>query len=141
VAQRSVLLDTSFILALENRKDPHHERAKSLDRELLQEKALCLLHWGIFLEIGDGYARLDRRSKGLQLLERFEHEERYFTHPITENLFHGALALYRARPDKEWGLTDCLSFVLMKQEGVTEALTADVHFRQAGFRALLLDSA
>jgi len=48
------------------------------------------------------------------------------------------LALYRGRQDKDWGLTDCLSFALMEQEGMREALTADVHFRQAGFRALLL---
>jgi predicted nucleic acid-binding protein len=140
VAQRTVLLDTSFLLALENRKDSHHELAKSLDRELLQQNALCLLHWGILLEIADGYARLGRRTKGLQLLERFENEQRYVIHPITETLLDDALSLYRARPDKEWGLTDCVSFVLMKQEGVTEALTADIHFRQAGFTALLLEN-
>ena len=69
---RSVLLDTSFVLALENRKDPHHERAKLLDRELLQQNALSFLHWGILFEIADGYARIQRRAKGLQLLERFE---------------------------------------------------------------------
>ncbi len=50
------------------------------------------------------------------------------------------MSLYRARLDKDWGLTDCVTFVLMKQEGITEALTADVHFRQAGFTALLLEA-
>lgn len=134
------MLDTSYILALENRKDRHHERAKALDRELLRQDALSLLHWGILLEIADGYARLDRRAKGLQPLEKFATERRYVVGPITEALFEQALDLYRARPDKEWGLTDCVSFVLMKQEGVTEALTADVHFRQAGFMALLLET-
>ncbi len=43
--RRSVLLDTSFIVALENKDDPHHEGAKALDRELLKEDALLLLHW------------------------------------------------------------------------------------------------
>jgi len=47
--------------------------------------------------------------------------------------------LYRQHRDKSWGLTDCVSFVLMRQEGIAETLTADVHFRQAGFKALLLD--
>ena len=60
--------------------------------------------------------------------------------PLSEALLQQGLALYRARPDKDWGLTDCVSFVLMKQEGITEALTADVHFRQAGFTALLLET-
>ena len=45
---------------------------------------------------------------------------------------------YQDRPDKEWGLTDCVSFVLMEREAITEALTADEHFRQAGFEALPL---
>ena len=133
-------MDTSFVLALENKDDPHHERAKALDSQLLNEGAVLLLHWGILLEIADGYARLGRRARGLQLLARFEGEQGYRLFPITEFLLQEALALYRSRPDKEWGLTDCLSFVLMKQEGITEALTADVHFRQAGFTALLLET-
>jgi uncharacterized protein len=99
-----------------------------------------LFHWGILLEIADGYARLSRRAKGLQLLSKFENEEGYRLCPITEPLLQESLDLYRSRPDKEWGLTDCLSFALMRQEGITEALTADVHFRQAGFKALLLES-
>jgi len=134
------LLDTSFVLALENRQDPHHERAKLLDRELLRQGALSLRHWGILLEIADGYARVERRAKGLQLLEKIGTEERYLISPITDSLLQNGLALYRARPDKGWGLTDCVSFVLMKEEGMTEALTADVHFRQAGFTALLLET-
>jgi uncharacterized protein len=42
-----------------------------------------------------------------------------------------------SRRDKEWSLTDCISFVVMKERGLTEALTADHHFEQAGFKALL----
>ncbi len=45
--------------------------------------------------------------------------------------------LYRGRPDKEWSLTDCISFVVMRDEHLTEALTADRHFEQAGFKPLL----
>jgi predicted nucleic acid-binding protein len=45
--------------------------------------------------------------------------------------------LYRRRPDKAWSLTDCISFVVMQREGITEALTGDQHFEQAGFVALL----
>jgi predicted nucleic acid-binding protein len=140
VPRRTVLLDTSFVLALENKDDTHHERAKALDRELQEENATLLLHWGVLLEIADGYARVDRRARGLQLLAKFEGEQGYRIAPITEVLLQVALDLYRARRDKDWGLTDCISFVLMKQEGIAEALTADAHFRQAGFTALLLEA-
>jgi hypothetical protein len=47
------------------------------------------------------------------------------------------LTLFSRRPDKEWSLTDCTSFVVMQQERLTDALTTDHHFEQAGFRALL----
>jgi predicted nucleic acid-binding protein len=139
VPARTVFLDTSFVLALENKDDPHHERAKALDRELLQENAVLLLHWGILFEIADGYARISRRARGLQLLGKFEAEQGYQVFPLTSPLLQDAMNLYRSRPDKDWGLTDCVSFVLMKQEGITEALTADIHFQQAGFMALLLE--
>jgi hypothetical protein len=62
VGRHTVLFDTSFVVAVENRDDPYHNRAKDLDRQLLAELATFLLHWGILLEIGDGYARLGRRS-------------------------------------------------------------------------------
>jgi predicted nucleic acid-binding protein len=137
---RTVFLDTSFVIALENKDDPHHERAKALDEELLKENAILTLHWGTLLELADGFARLARRAHALSLLANFTTEASYRLAPITTGLLQEGLDLYRARTDKEWGLTDCISFVLMKREGVTEALTADIHFRQAGFRALLLES-
>ena len=55
------------------------------------------------------------------------------------SLFARGLDLYRERQDKDWSLTDCISFVVMKDERIDEALTADIHFVQAGFRALLRD--
>ena len=141
MANRTVLFDTSFIVALENRDDPSHERARNLDRELLAGDATLLLHWGILLEIGDGYARLGRRPKGIELLKRFHQEQGYQIVSITDALLAAAIALYSERIDKDWGMTDCLSFVIMQQQGVTEPLTADRHFVQAGFEALLLSSA
>lgn len=140
MSARTVLLDTSFILALENQDDRYHARAKSLDRQLTDEGCTYLLHWGILLEIADGYARIGRRHKALQLLERFETEAGYVLEPISEPVFQEAIELYRSRPDKEWGLTDCVSFVLMKHHGISEALTADAHFRQAGFTPLLVET-
>lgn len=137
--RRVVLLDTSFVIALENRGDPHHQRAKELDRELLAQDALSVLHWGILLEIGDGYARLSRRAKADELLDRFLNEERYQVVALTPSLVEEGVEIYRRHSDKEWGLTDCVSFALMHTDKLHEALTADQHFRQAGFTPLLLE--
>jgi predicted nucleic acid-binding protein len=53
------------------------------------------------------------------------------------NLFDRGVELYDARPDKHWSLTDCISFVAMQDHGISEALTGDRHFEQAGFVALM----
>jgi len=48
--------------------------------------------------------------------------------PLTEELFAEGLALFLSRPDKEWSLTDCISFVVMQNRGIRQAFTADRHF-------------
>ena len=57
--------------------------------------------------------------------------------PANDALFDEGVQLFANRLDKEWSLTDCISFVVMEQNGLTEALTGDHHFEQAGFVALL----
>jgi len=58
---------------------------------------------------------------------------------LDESLFNKAFELYKQHSDKTWGLVDCISFVVMRELGVSQALTSDKHFVQAGFRALMLD--
>ena len=57
--------------------------------------------------------------------------------PLDRALFQAGLDLYETRLDKDWGLTDCISFVVMQREGIVEAFTSDKHFEQAGFTRLL----
>lgn len=51
--------------------------------------------------------------------------------------FENAIRFYQQRPDKHWSLTDCASFLIMNRLGIRDALSADKHFEQAGFSALL----
>jgi predicted nucleic acid-binding protein len=134
-----LFLDTSFIVALDNVDDPHHEHSVRLASALVPHGVILGLHWGILLELLDGYARLSRRARGIELLNRLTTQSIYEVFTITGDTFAEALNLFRTRSDKEWGLTDCVSFVLMRQLGITDALTADQHFVQVGFRALLLE--
>ena len=57
--------------------------------------------------------------------------------PQTGNLFTAAVAFYAARLDQRWSLTDCMSFVVMTERGIPQALAYDRDFEQAGFTALL----
>lgn len=60
--------------------------------------------------------------------------------PLSAELYTRALQMYRERPHKEWGLTDCVPFNVMEDRGMSEALTTDGHFQQAGFRVLLREA-
>ena len=84
------------------------------------------------------FAEQAGESAGKQvLLQTLEQDPYYETVPMSEELYARAFQLYSARPDKEWGLIDCVSFTLMQDRNISAALTADEHFLQAGFRALL----
>jgi len=74
------------------------------------------------------------------LLENLENDFNTTIVSLTDELYNKAFELFRTRPDKEWGLVDCISFVVMEERNIVAALTADEHFIQAGFRALLRES-
>ncbi len=73
----------------------------------------------------------------LSLLEALKTSPEVEIVAASTELFAKGVQLYRERADKSWSLTDCMSFVVMRDHGLQDALTADHHFEQAGFRALL----
>ena len=77
------------------------------------------------------------RQLFLRLLENLQADPNCTIVPATAMLFAEEVKLYARRPDKEWTLTDCISFVVMQQHGISQALTGDRHFEQAGFEAML----
>ena len=136
-----VFLDTAYAIALSSPKDMYHARAEALADELEQRQVRLVTTRAVLLEIGSALARQRFRSAAVALLDALEHDPTVEIVSLSEVLFARAFQSYRARPDKEWGLTDCVSFTVMIDRGLTEALTTDDHFRQAGFHALLLDRA
>lgn len=135
---RRVLLDTSYIIALDHTGDAHHLRATQWAAKLAASPISAVLHTGILLEIADGFAKRHDRQSGVQYLEILTEEEKYELFKVEGSILERAVELYKRRPDKDWSLTDCISFILMGDLGIREALTADVHFQQAGFDCLLL---
>ena len=134
----SLLADTSFFIALTDKDDAHHAVAQAWKQHLRVHPRQLVLHAGILMELGDGFARLSRRETGRRLVETLLGATEVTCLQITDNLLVEGSKLYIGSKDKEWGLTDCVSFVLMKKLRITKSLTADPHFRQAGFEALLL---
>jgi hypothetical protein len=132
-----VFLDTAFILALAAPTDKYHEKAKRLSRQIREADVSLVTTRAILIEIGDAMAGQRRRNAGVAMLEALEEDENLKIVQNSEELYSRAFDLYQSRFDKEWGLTDCISFVVMDDEQITEALTTDAHFQQAGFVALM----
>jgi predicted nucleic acid-binding protein len=134
---RDVFLDTSYAIALVNRNDALHEAARILADRLRRSRTRLLTTRAILLEIGDGLSQPNYRAVAAELLDSIREDPSIEVVELTVPLYDEALALYRSRLDKGWGLTDCCSFVVMSARGLRAALTHDGHFEQAGFQALL----
>jgi len=135
-----VFLDTSYALALSAPTDQFHQRALTLAAELESARAHLVTTRAVLLEIGNALARLRYRAAAVSLLQSLEADPSVEVMPLSEDLYRRALDLYCSRPDKEWGLIDCASFVVMSERGMNMALTADEHFQQCGLRALLKEA-
>lgn len=91
----------------------------------------------VLLETGNALAKQRFRASAVRLLRALEADPTVEIMPLTEELYARALDLFAARKDKDWGLIDCVSCVVMQERGLDEVLTADEHFRQMGFKVLL----
>jgi predicted nucleic acid-binding protein len=134
-----VFLDSSFIIALTVPGDEYHDRAVALSDRIAGSTVRLVTTRAVMFEIGNALARRRYRRAAVDLLSAFEIDRTVEIVSPTPELFATAFEFYRHHADKEWGLTDCLSFVVMRQRGIREALTADHHFRQGGFVPLLTD--
>jgi predicted nucleic acid-binding protein len=132
----AVFADTFFYQALLDARDPAHERAVALSKS----KRTILTTEFILLELGNACARAEDHADFLALLAGIRASPRTRIVPLDTRLLQRGLDLFAERPDKNWSLTDCISFVVIQEEGITEALTADRHFEQAGFKALFAET-
>ncbi|MDQ3521423.1 MAG: type II toxin-antitoxin system VapC family toxin [Gemmatimonadota bacterium] len=139
MAASDLFLDASYVIALSATTDQHHRRAIVLSERLEASRIRLVTTRAVVLEIGNALSKLRYREAAVTLLNAIENDPMIEVVPLAEPLYARALEFYQQRADKEWGLTDCISFIVMRERGIGEALTADEHFRQAGFRVLLAD--
>jgi predicted nucleic acid-binding protein len=134
-----LFLDASYAIALASSTDQHHERAVELAQLIEAESKRLVTSRAVVMEIGNALSKLRYRAAAVALLDAVERDPNVEIVPLSDTLYEQSMELYRQRQDKEWGLTDCVSFVVMRERAIADALTADDHFRQAGFRALLVE--
>ena len=131
-----IFVDTLFVIALINERDQYHERAAGL-ADRFDGQSLVITE-AVLLEIGNALAR-GFKTQAAQVIEEFLEADDVTVVRLTPELFARAFQLYKSHQDKQWGLVDCVSFVVMRDAGILSALTFDQHFVQAGFEALLRD--
>jgi predicted nucleic acid-binding protein len=125
--------DSFYFIAILNASDASHQRAE----EFATDTSIQIITTDfVLLEVLDAFCATGR-EQAQELVNALRSEQRCSVIPADRKLFDKGLALYRNRSDKDWSLTDCVSFVVMKERRIRGALTADKHFTQAGFKALL----
>lgn len=131
---KPVFVDTYYYLAVLSESDAAHRRAVEITRRLF---APTITTAWVLTEVADALSDPPQRRAFLTLLESIRSDPTVTIIPPSEELFEAGLDLFARRPDKDWSLTDCISFVVMERHGLTEVLTADHHFEQAGFKMML----
>lgn len=133
---RIVFADANYWIGLFNPKDQLHDTALAASRTLMRTRLVTSEM--VLVEVLNGLAEYTAlRGQVVVAVDAIMADPNTEVVPQSALLFRDALAHFRQHQDKEWGLTDCSSFVIMRQRGLHEALTHDHHFEQAGYTALL----
>jgi uncharacterized protein len=131
---KAVFADTVFFVALLSADDQYHDQAIRLSGTI---RSPILTTEFVLLEVANSLRSAFRRQSFSNLWMQLHRDPSIRIIPATSELFSRGHELYESRPDKDWSLTDCISFVVMQSEGIIEALTADHHFEQAGYVRLM----
>lgn len=129
-----IFIDTGYLIALADARDQLHHRAVAWT-ERIAEPVLVTEY--VLADVINHFSNPADRPRGAGLLQLIKADSRFTLLWAAESLFNAGLSLHRARADKEWSLTDCISFHVMQERGIRQALAYDIHFEQAGFDALL----
>ena len=134
---KKVFADAFFFLALMSKRDLSHQRAVEVADAI--PGLIVTTHW-VLVEVADAFCQPRDRALFAKLLSLIDADKRMHVVTASKALFERGSSLFMQRPDKAWSLTDCMSFVVMDQHNIRDALTGDHHFAQAGFVPLLGDA-
>jgi hypothetical protein len=130
--------DTSYWMALSRKRDEYNRHAVAWNQFVIRTRSSIVTTEAVLWEWLNGLSDTSTRGVAAEGYRRAHADPRIEVVPFQPELIDSAVQLYRARPDKDWSLTDCMSFVVMERRQVTEALTTDGHFEQAGMKVMML---
>jgi predicted nucleic acid-binding protein len=130
--------DTSFWIAISSRRDQYHSNAGAWSQSVTRNRSRIVTTEAVLWEWLNALSDMSTRAVAADGYRRVHTDRQIEVVPFQPEFSDAAMELYRSRTDKNWSLTDCLSFVVMERRGISEALTTDHHFGQAGRRPVML---
>lgn len=132
---KSVFIDTSFVIAMFTPEDKHHKQAVEIVRDLFDYQKILITD-AVLYEIGNAFTKLNKKII-TEFIQDCCNTDQIDVVKTDDLLFSRALERYATYLDKDWSLTDCISFEVMKEYGIDIAYSSDHHFEQAGFQYML----
>jgi hypothetical protein len=131
---KPIFADTSYYIALLSETDVRHGTAVEWSERIFGRQVVTEY---VLVELGSAFSKVRDRPLYVPFVEHLLADKDTEFVAASDELFRRGRVLFGKRLDKAWSLVDCISFVVMRQRRLGEALTTDHHFEQAGFKALL----
>jgi uncharacterized protein len=133
-----VFLDTTYAIALSNQADAFHQKAVQLAEQIEAAGILLVTTQLVLVRISNALSGQHYHEAAVSLLQAIDTDPNVDTIPLSESIYHDAYKLF-GQGDKQWDMVDCISFVVMREHGIKDALTTNPHFQQMGYCSLLRD--
>jgi predicted nucleic acid-binding protein len=134
---KPIFVDTSALIALGNKNDALHHQTIMVSQQLTIDKRRFITTNAVLLELANTFSQARYKPLATHLLGIINHSAQWECIIVDEELMRRGLELFEQRQDKDWNLVDCISMVVANDFNITEILTSDHHFTQAGFVILL----
>jgi len=134
---KPVLVDTSALIALGNKRDQFHQNAKKVFKELVITKSHFLTTNAVILELTNAFSDVKYKPIAIRLLNLIEKSNNWTVITIDEEMMKKGINRFKQMKDKDWSVVDCISMIIADESDITEIFTNDRHFVQAGFKILL----
>lgn len=135
--REKIFVDTAAFIGILVSRDENHQSAIKTMTDLRAKKARLFTTEAVLFELANALSAIEFRERTVSFIDTLRKLTSFEIVSTNAALFENSLRLYRERSDKEWSLTDCASFVVMRENGINTAFTSDKHFEQAGFVKLL----
>jgi predicted nucleic acid-binding protein len=129
----TVFADSFVLIAWLNPRDSAHPAVAAYLDQFTGR--LVTTEW-VLMEVADALSAPHARATAVAFLKAVRADPLFDVVGYGDDVYQAGFELFANRTDKAWSLTDCISFAVMHERGLSEALTADHHFEQAGMRAV-----